>query len=199
MKHLRRRWLLVTPLFAFSATVAEADEYYQFFSIDCNEELSTLTIEMVGLWNIRDAVWPLLRSPETGEVELPLTREVRAREWQAHEASLERLETQRGLYVFGEPYGRYTEAPVVCRLQDTIVIDVTAPKLEREPHVEGDVAEFYRGLPTVTLKDYGSVRAVWVLTYRDKLTIRVRESDYDFVLESCRAGFECNPPCCLLP
>lgn len=73
-------------LLALASTAAHADEYYEFYRVQCVSAIPSLEIEHVAYWSIGDVVWPEL-------------------DWKKHVASLKKLELDDGLYVFDQMYG----------------------------------------------------------------------------------------------
>jgi hypothetical protein len=75
-------------LLCMLATLARADEHFEFLHLTCNKQANEIKIDPVRLWNIQDKVW--------GD-----------HTWTQHVALLKALEKEHQLYVFDKDYGYY--------------------------------------------------------------------------------------------
>lgn len=81
--------LIFAIVFIIASTNAYADEYYDFYRIQCDGTIPSFEVQRTPFWNIKHIVWP-------GEWD-----------WKSHVQSLKNLEKASGLYVFNELYGHY--------------------------------------------------------------------------------------------
>lgn len=75
-----------------------ADEYYNFYRINCDKQIPAFEIQQAPFWNITHLVWPNNSN------------------WKSHVQSLKNLEKFSNLYVFDEFYGYYesVELSFIC-------------------------------------------------------------------------------------
>ncbi|MDY0872652.1 hypothetical protein [Dongia rigui] len=172
--------LLATTL---SPKSSRADEYYNFYSIRCFEELGAARIERVGLWNVRSVVWPIGGIDEVNRtMEMPRAQRMQHR-WDSHSQSLKRLEEEQSLYVFGEGYGRYEEPPIRCQFPNGF-LEITYEKLDRDYVTSGDPRVYYRGPMSLKVQ-----RSDGKVIFENKTFIpesfQVQDTDGHFVYSVC--------------
>jgi hypothetical protein len=138
--HLR---LLLAAITFIVCPFAAADEYYEFYSIQCLKALAGVRIETFGMYNVGDIVWPVVQGIED-------RKEMLREHWRKHEESLRHLEESQGVYVFGKEYGRYSAEPVVCELP-FLRLTASAAPIGRT-FVDDDVQVQYRGPIDVRLE-----------------------------------------------
>jgi hypothetical protein len=131
------QWLAMALACSFG-TAANADELYEFFSIECMPELRTLRISSVAIWNIQEQIWP--NAPIQDDRAMWLKAN-----WALHEQALQRLERERNLYVFGQMYGMAQGDPIQCSLPG-LHISIDSQKMERPDDEMKGVA---RGNPRI--------------------------------------------------
>ncbi len=184
---LKRSSLLLAAFFVcilVNLQSSHADEYYWFYSFRCFKEIGVARIEKIGVWNVDYLVWPTDLSP------YPDRKSRMLASWQQHERNLKSLEDKYGLYVFGEPYGRYSEDPIRCELP-RVVLDIISDKLERDYVTVGDPRVSYRGPMTFRImsKD-GNV--LMKGTVGENQSFQIQDSDSSIIYSSCGLGEHCE-------
>jgi len=127
---------------------ANADEYYEFFSIRCIPELHTFLIDTFGIYNIPGSVWG-----ETSELVQGTTIEASAaRSWAKHEMTLKALRDRYGIYVLGDESGAKYKDQEKCELGG-LTITMTSKVLERTDFAGAKLRVKYSGYPKIRVLD----------------------------------------------
>ena len=209
-------------LFLLSISVqASSDEYYDFQLIKCTEESGYFHMRSVGIWNIRNTVWPTVGDdvmapvrkrlmagyPESCEAdcsaeELKNNKVIETqykkmrpiwllKQWKEHEKAIELLEQEYSLYSYGKGFGRLNEEPLVCNIGD-VSITINSKTISRRYIVEDDPEVKMQGRPKVTIRSIdNTIKFDGYFRSGDVITIRPNDAGIS-IIDYCKKRIGCG-------
>jgi hypothetical protein len=131
-KELMQKLSIAPLMFVFTlyCLPSNADEYYEFYKVTCDEKSHTLTVEPTAIWNIGTEVWP-------------------GTTWDEHVAGLKILE-KKGLYVFDQGFGYWDVEKIIFHCGKTQA-QLTYEHTVWEATYREDAPREIRGNPTLSI------------------------------------------------
>lgn len=187
LEELQMRYLLAGIICVMLTNSLSADERYKFYSFSCNKTLSFFNANKIVKFNIGDSIWPISGKKIGSEGRKKWLME----KWKSHENSLESIEREYSLYVFGELYGRYSDKPYKCNL-GLVDIEIIGKKVARPYIGKDDLQVYYRDFPILTLSINKNRVLQKNLNRGDGVNITIDVGDSYLLYRSCSGKYECD-------